>query len=455
MRYLPLTKDEENKILQTCGEPSFESLTREIPENLRVIGKLNLPEALCETDLLQHIQELGEKNTAAKMRCLIGQGAYDHTWPSVIDYLVTRGEFLTAYTPYQPEVSQGTLQAIFEFQSMISGLMGMEVSNASLYDGSTALVEAILMAARLQNKSSGEIYVSEGTFDHTKKILQTYLAPLGFELVDWKASAEGLCENKIPQLKNPVAVVAQSPNKWGLVEDWSLVSNLAQKLNVKSIAHISHGHSLALFEAPGKKGIDLASGEGQAFGIPTGFGGPYLGLFACSKKDVRQMPGRLVGQTNDARGRRAYCVTLSTREQHIRREKATSNICSNQSLMALRATIYLSLMGPDGLKEVAQNSRNAAEAAKKIIQKYISSNKGFKLLSGLSFNEFSLLYTQDNERKIEKLQEEAQKQNILLGTKISAPQESGFKGALALAFTERFKKADADKLEKIFGEVLV
>lgn len=455
MRYLPLTKDEENKILKACGEASFESLTREIPENLRVKGKLNLPEALCETDLLQHIQDLGEKNSAAKMHCLIGQGAYDHTWPSVIDYLVTRGEFLTAYTPYQPEVSQGTLQAIFEFQSMISGLMGMEVSNASLYDGSTALVEAILMAARLQNKSSGEILISEGTFDHTKKILKTYLEPLGFELINWKAGAEGLCETKTPELKNPVAVVAQSPNKWGLIEDWSTVSSVAQKMNVKSIAHISHAHSLALFEAPGKKGIDLASGEGQAFGIPAGFGGPYLGLFACSKKDVRQMPGRIVGQTNDARGRRAYCVTLSTREQHIRREKATSNICSNQSLMALRATIYLSLMGPEGLKKVAQNSRNAAEASKKIIQKHIQNNKGFKILNGTIFNEFSLLYTQDNEGKINKLQELAQKHNILLGTKVSAPQESGFKGALTLAFTERFKKAEAEKIEKIFGEVLV
>jgi glycine dehydrogenase subunit 1 len=226
-------------------------------------------------------------------------------------------------------------------------------------------------------------------------------------------------------------------------------------MNVKSIAHISHAHSLALFEAPGKKGIDLASGEGQAFGIPAGFGGPYLGLFACSKKDVRQMPGRIVGQTNDARGRRAYCVTLSTREQHIRREKATSNICSNQSLMALRATIYLSLMGPEGLKEVAQNSRNAAEASKKIIQKHIQNNKGLKILNGTIFNEFSLLYTQDNEGKINKLQELAQKHNILLGTKVSAPQESGFKGALTLAFTERFKKAEAEKIEKIFGEVLV
>lgn len=455
MRYLPLTPDEEKKILQICGEASFESLTREIPENLRLKKPLNIPAPLHEAEMLEHIQSLGEKNTAPKMCSLLGQGAYDHTWPAVIDYLVTRGEFLTAYTPYQPEVSQGTLQAIFEYQSMIAEMFGMDVSNASLYDGSTALVEAILMAARLQNKSGGQVLVSEGIFDRTHEILKTYLTPLGFELVTWNADHEGLCTESTPTLNAPVAVVMQSPNKWGLVEDWKLLKSTADKLKVKSVAHVAHAHSLALFEAPGVAGVDIASGEGQSMGIPVGFGGPYLGLFACSKKDVRQMPGRLVGKTVDARNRDAFCVTLSTREQHIRREKATSNICSNQSLMALRACIYMALNGPVGMKKVADSSRRAAYAAREIVEKHIKNAKGLKVLNGTLFNEFSILYSQENERQIEKLQAVALSQNIILGLKNSAPAKSGFKGALTLAFTERFKKANADKLEKIFGELII
>lgn len=337
---------------------------------------------------------------------------------------------------------------------MISDLFGMEVSNASLYDGSTALVEAVLMAARLQNKGSGQVLISEGVFDHTQKILKTYLNSLGFELVIWKANHDGLAQESTATLSNPVAVVMQSPNKWGLVEDWNILKNTATKLNVKSIAHVSHAHSTALFEAPGSVGIDIASGEGQSLGVPVGFGGPYLGLFACSKKDVRQMPGRLVGKTVDAKNRDAFCVTLSTREQHIRREKATSNICSNQSLMALRACIYLALNGPSGMKKIADSSRRAAYAAREIVQNHIKNAKGLKLLSGTIFNEFSILYSEENERKIEKLQAAALSQNMILGLKNSAPESSGFKGALTLAFTERFKKTNADKLEKIFGELI-
>lgn len=451
MRYLPLTPDEEKKILQSCGEASFETLTRDIPENLRIKKTLKIPAPLSESELLDHIQELGEKNTAPKMCSLLGQGAYDHTWPVVIDYLVTRGEFLTAYTPYQPEVSQGTLQAIFEFQSMISDLYGMEISNASLYDGSTALVEAILMAARLQSKGSGQILISEGVYDHTREILKTYLTPLGFELVTWEATAEGVANHRTPTVSNPVAVVLQSPNKWGLVEDWAVAKKAADSLGVKSVAHVAHALSMAIFENPGAHGIDIASGEGQALGVPIGFGGPYVGLFTCGKKDVRQMPGRLVGRTVDAKGRDAYCVTLSTREQHIRREKATSNICSNQSLMALRSCIYMALMGPTGIKKVADTSRRAASAAREIIAKQLKKASGLKVLDGIVFNEFSLLYSQENERIVDKLQSAALSNNVILGLKTKAPVASGFHGALTLAFTERFKKADADKIEKLFG----
>ena len=455
MRYLPLTPDEEKKILNVCGEKSFEDLTRDIPDHLRLKKLLNIPAPLHETDLINHIQKLGEKNTAPQMCSLLGQGAYDHTWPAAVDYLVTRGEFLTAYTPYQPEVSQGTLQAIFEYQSMISALFGMEVSNASLYDGSTALVEGVLMAARLQSKSKGQVLVSEGVFDHTQKILKTYLEPLGFELITWKASHEGVAESSAPSLNEPVAVILQSPNKWGHIEDWKTLKNTASQLNTKSIAHVTHAHSLSIFEAPGACGIDIGTGEGQSLGIPVGFGGPYLGLLACSKKDVRQMPGRLVGKTNDANGREAFCVTLSTREQHIRREKATSNICSNQSLMALRACIYLALNGPQGIKKIADNSRRAASAARDILEKQLKNTQGLKVSSQTFFNEFSLFYSKENERKIDKLQSHALKHNMILGLKNTAPERSGFKACISLAFTERFKKADLEKFEKIFGELIV
>ena len=447
MRYLPLTPIEEKKILDLCGESSFDSLTRDIPDALRLNGPLKIPSALAETELLSHINELGEKNSAAQMLCLLGQGAYDHTWPAAIDYLTSRGEFLTAYTPYQPEVSQGTLQYIFEFQSMIANLLGMEVANASLYDGSTALVEAVLMAVRLQNKNSGTVYLSEGTFEHTKKILATYLLPLGFRLANW-------IPGQTNQLDADAVVIAlQSPNRWGLVEDWRAAVELAQKNSLKSVAYVPHAHSCALFESPGHCGIDIAAGEGQSLGIPLGFGGPYLGLFACNKKDVRQMPGRLVGKTVDARGREAFCVTLSTREQHIRREKATSNICSNQSLMALRATIYLALMGPYGLRKVAENSTRAAYAAQKMIREIIAEDKAFGVLDAAIFNEFSILFSDSAQKKVARLQVVAEKYKILLGIEGTAPRASGFTRAITLAFTERFKQTDLEKLKTVFSEV--
>ena len=456
MRYLPLTPQEEKEILALCKESSFETLTREIPESLRVKGLLNLPHALSENEVIDHVQCLGEKNTASKMLCLLGQGAYDHSWPVAIDYLVTRGEFLTAYTPYQPEVSQGTLQAIFEFQSMISNLFGMEVSNASLYDGSTSLVEAALMAARLQNKSSGKFLISEGVFDQTQEILKTHLEPLGFELVVWTANPDGSSSAQIPKIENVCGVIMQSPNKWGVVEDWDLLKKTADTLQTKSIAHVAHTHSLALYASPGEKGIDIASGEGQSLGIPLGFGGPYLGLFTCNKKDVRQMPGRLVGKTVDARSREAFCVTLSTREQHIRRDKATSNICSNQGLMALRASIYLSLMGPQGLLAVAQASHQAADTLRKKVSNIIAPfASDLSVVKGEVFNEWSLFYSQKFEARVNALITKAEKEGILLGVKTKAPTNSGFKGALSIAFTERFKMSDCVQLEKLFSEVFV
>jgi glycine dehydrogenase subunit 1 len=454
MRYLPLTAQEKRKILDACGVASFEELTAQVPAPLRVRGLLDIEPALTESKLLEHVSELGKRNAAVGMQSHLGQGAYDHEWPSVIDQITNRGEFLTAYTPYQPEISQGTLQAIFEFQSMIGGLYGCEVANASLYDGSTAVVEGVLMAARLQSMGEGAVvYVSQGMFDRTRDILQTYLEPLGLRVETWTADAQKFLSTTAT-LKSgsaPVAaVVMQSPNKWGLVEDWRELTAAAEKLGTRSVAYVSHPHSLALFTPPGSSGVDIVTGEGQPLGIPVGFGGPYLGLFGCRKKDVRQLPGRLVGATVDARGQRAFCTTLSTREQHIRREKATSNICSNQNLMALRATMYLTLMGEAGLVEVATSARAKASYARDLLRKsFADTAPDLRVLEGELFNEITVLVPQKKSIWIDEVKARAEHAGILPGLPVTVPPASAFVSGLSIAFTERHTKADVDRLVQV------
>lgn len=458
MRYLPLTDEEKKEIFKLAGVSSFEELVDSIPEDLRLKGLLDIEPALHEDALMKTMAGLAKKNKAASMVSFLGQGAYDHSWPRVIDQLCNRGEFLTAYTPYQPEISQGTLTAIFEFQSMIAELFDMEVANASLYDGSTALVEAILMAARLQNKPKGVVLINEGVFEDTKKVLEGYLLPLGFELQPWKADPKTFCstENTLPseadlEGKNLIAVVTQSPNKWGLIEDWEALSKASTKLKCKSIAHVPHALTLGYFSPPGEHNIDIATGEGQSLGLPVGFGGPYLGLFTCKKQYVRQMPGRLVGETTDSKGQRAFCVTLATREQHIRREKATSNICSNQNLMALRAAMYLSLMGPNGLEEVAHLCRNKAYFAKKIFSEALIHEDSLKVLEGDCFNEVSILVPQKKALWIDETLSLAEENGILIGLKNSVPAASGYVAALTMAFTEKHSEEDIRKVAKILA----
>lgn len=451
MRYLPLNKEEEKKILELCGAESFEALSSGVPDSLRLKDLLKLPRAQSEQELKRQINELGKNNMASAMHCLLGQGAYDHDWPSVIDYLIGRGEFLTAYTPYQPEISQGTLQSIFEFQSMISELFQMDISNASLYDYSTSLVEAILMAARLQRKTGGQVVVSEACFDQTWDVLETYLEPLNIEIVKWKTDGDkhtSVFSEKLNEA--PIAVVMQSPNKWGTMEDWGLLKQCADSLSCKSIASVGHMHSLAISKAPGKADIDICIGEGQALGIPLGFGGPYLGLLTCRKSDVRQMPGRLVGATVDANGKQAYCVTLSTREQHIRREKATSNICSNQNLMALRATVFMALMGSRGLEKLAKLSRNKAYYLYKNL-KEVFQEKGIdcQFSQDSFFNEFSIFYKEDQSELMQELKEKCSHLGYQFGLVHSAPENSEFDFALSLAVTEKLSKAVLDDLTKI------
>jgi glycine dehydrogenase subunit 1 len=460
MRYLPLSEDSRNQILKLCGVSSFEELTAQIPDSLRLTRLLDLEPALSEPELVAHLKDIGKQNLAASMTSLLGQGTYDHTWPSVIDYLSGRGEFLTAYTPYQPEVSQGTLQSIFEYQSMIASVMGFEVSNGSLYDAATATVEAVLMAARLRGKSCGKVLVAAGMFIETKKVLKTYLEPLGFELVPWTIDSETmLCTTKVENVDinpdNVVAVLLQSPNRWGLVESWQVLKDVSQKLGTVSVAVVGHVHSLALFESPGAFGIDIAVGDGQPLGIPVGFGGPHLGLFCCHKKDVRQMPGRLIGATKDSNGKRAFCVTLATREQHIRREKATSNICSNQSLMALRAAMYMTLMGPEGLKQVANLSHSKAIYLRNQIAELIKDRSDFHISSGEIFNEFTIFVPQTNCLWIDLALKAAEDEGIILGHPVDVPVSTGFVKGISIAVTEKQSRAELDRVVEIIGQTIL
>lgn len=455
MRYLPLTQQERKEVLATCGVSSFEQLTEQVPQSLKLSRPLNIPSALSEEDLADHLAELAAKNSAKDCISFLGQGIYDHSWPRVIDQIMNRGEFLTAYTPYQPEISQGTLQMIFEYQSMLSSLMGMEVSNASLYDGPTSLVEGILMAARLQNKKSGTILVTEGTYDRYIHVVKSYLEPLGFSVKLWSAdgktfssTAQSFDSNSTPS--DLVTVVMQSPNKWGVIEDWNSLSSIAMGLKIKSVACVTHALSLGLFESPGQAGVDIVTGEAQALGVPVGFGGPHLGLICCKKQDVRQMPGRLVGLTVDQKGRRSFCVTLATREQHIRREKATSNICSNQNLIALRAALFMSLMGPTGLKKIGQISRNTAFGARGLIQKALKPSCGIETLnSDFLFNEICLVSKEGYSGKLKEFHKKCEEQKILAGVFVPPPEQSPYDLGLTLAFTERHKKTHIERLSKL------
>lgn len=460
MRYLPLSPETRKQILQLCQATSFEELTAQIPADLRLTRLLDLEPALSELELKDHLQEIGQKNTAAKMTTFLGQGVYDHSWPVVIDYLSGRGEFLTAYTPYQPEVSQGTLQSIFEYQSMIASLTNYDISNASLYDGATAAVEAVLMAARLQKKSSGKVIVANGLFVETKKVLRTYLEPLGFEMVPWAIAPQTMtCSTKAEHLdiksEDVVAVLLQSPNRWGLVESWKVLKDVSEKLGAVSVAVVGHIHSLAMFEAPGTYHIDIAVGDGQPLGIPVGFGGPHLGLFCCQKKDVRQMPGRLVGATKDTTGKRAFCVTLATREQHIRREKATSNICSNQSLMALRAAMYMTLMGPNGLKDVAALSHSKAVYLRDRLLEKTRDRSDLFISDGEIFNEFTVFVPQTNALWIDVAIKAFEDEGIILGHPVDVPVSTGFVKGISIAVTEKHSRATLDRVVDIFTQTIL
>ncbi len=386
MRYIPNSPAERAEMLKQIGLNSAEELFHSIPEELRLGGPLNTPAALSEIELLAGFDELAARNTAARRPSFLGAGVYSHYIPTVVDHIISRSEFFTAYTPYQPEISQGTLQVIFEFQTLVCQLTGMEVANASMYDGSTALAEAVLMAERVTRRS--KVIACGAVHPEYLEVVNTYVqhAAIDFEHVDFDAESGQTSARLAAALDDKTAaIVVQSPNFFGCVENASALAEQAHAAGALLIVGVTEAASLGLLKSPGACGADIVIAEGQSFGVPLSFGGPYVGLFATREKYARQIPGRLVGEAFDKDGRRGFVLTLATREQHIRREKATSNICTNEGLIALAATVYLETMGRRGLQEVAaQCAQKTGYAARRIAEL-----EGFSLpFSAPRFNEF-------------------------------------------------------------------
>lgn len=445
-RYISNTPQQQLGMLNDLGLNSTEDLFQDIPQEVRLKRALNLPSALSEMELVKLMAGKAGKNfNLDDYSCFLGAGAYDHFVPSVIDHILSRQEFYTAYTPYQPEISQGTLQSIFEYQTMICELTGMDVANASMYDGASALAEAGIMACQAVKRS--EILVAKTVHPESQVVLNTYakfrdikVVEIGYDngQIDLKDLAEKISPDT-------AAVVVQSPNFFGIIESLQQISDLAHQN--KSLFIVSADPiSLALLKSPGELGADIVVGEGQPLGNAISFGGPYLGFFAAKDKLMRKMPGRIVGETKDTFGNRGFVLTIQTREQHIRREKATSNICSNQALNALAATIYLTLLGKEGLKEVAELCLNKAHYA---FNQLVATGNFQPLFNAPFFKEFALKSLTPVEQLNKKLLDE----KIIGGYALGKDYPDLTDGWL-IAVTEKRTKEEIDLLAgKAGGEI--
>lgn len=440
MRYIPNSPEERQEMLEKIGLSSADDLFRSIPADVRLNRKLNVTEPLAESEVIGFMETLAEKNSAARKASFIGGGVYAHFSPTIVDYLIQRSEFFTSYTPYQPEVTQGTLQYIFEFQTLVCQLTGMDVANASMYDGSTAMAEAFLMAQRATRRD--KVLVAETVHPEYLQVAETYtqhgdlrLGTIGFD----EKSGRVLSEDLEKLDKETAAVVVQSPNFFGCIEDLEAVAEKAHEVGALLIVVVTEAISFGLLKTPGESGADIVVAEGQSFGIPMSFGGPHVGLFACREKYVRQMPGRLAGVAYDKNGNRGFVLTLATREQHIRRDKATSNICTNQGLIALAATVYMESMGKQGLREVAlQNAHKAAYAARRI-----SEIDGFSIaFDSPKFNEFVVTAPGNAEELLKNLSLE---KDVLGGIPLSKYYENREKDFL-ICVTETNTKEQIDRL---------
>jgi glycine dehydrogenase subunit 1 len=447
MSYLSLSDKDKKEMLARVGVGSVDDLFACIPDAVRLKRPLDLPPAQSELELVRTIEAIGRTNDYARHLSFLGGGAYEHFIPTVVDYLSSRGEFVSPYTPYQPEVSQGTLQVIFEFQTLICQLTGLDIANASLYDGSTAAAEAVLMAHRITSRN--KVVLARSLHPQYREVVRTYIKNLGVEAVEVGYGPDGRIDRAaLGRLLDDTtaAVVLQSPNFFGVVEDIRALADAAHGVKALAVAVVAEAISLGLLEAPGKLGADIVIGEGQSLGIPLSFGGPYLGFMATKKEFLRQMPGRVAGQTVDKDGRRGFVLTLSTREQHIRRERATSNICTNQALCALRATIFMETLGKQGLREMAwQNAQKAAYAAERL-----AAVPGVKRrFAGPVFNEFVLELPKPWPAVDAGLRGKG-----LVGGYGLAAAYSDLKNAVLVCVTELRTKDQIDRLARSLQEVL-
>ena len=436
-KFFPQTKEEIEQMLKQTGMNSLDDLYADVPEQIRFRGEYDLPDPMSETEIRSLFEKLGEKNR--RLTVFAGAGCYDHYTPAVVPNIISRSEFLTSYTPYQAEISQGTLHYIFEYQSMMAELTGMDVSNASMYDGSTATAEAAIMALA-STKKTDTVLVSASVDPKVLNVVKTYAHFHGFnvELIAENNGATDKAQMDARLEKGGVAgVIVQQPNYHGIVEDFSGFADSCHAHKSLFIVN-SVAADLALLKTPGEWGADVAVGDGQSLGIPMSFGGPSVGYMCCTEKLMRKMPGRIVGKTVDNRGQRVFVLTLQAREQHIRRQKATSNICSNESLMALFVTIYMSVMGKEGVKEAAQMSYDGAHYLHDaLIATGLFSDKYERPF----FNEFCVKYNGD----VDRLQQRFIENGILGGVKVDTD-------TLMFAVTEKRTKEEIDKLVNIAKE---
>ncbi len=439
MNFIPNTDRDRQRMLEAIGVDSIEELFSDIPDKVRLKGKMDLPSGMSESQLFGHMQSLANRNTnMTDYISFLGAGAYDHYVPAVVGHVMNRSEFYTAYTPYQPEVSQAVLQSIYEFQTMICELTGMEVANASMYDGATAMAEAAMIAC--SNTKRNKILISRTVHPEYRQVLSTYATGADLELVEVELDAEKGTTDLArldEMLKDAACLLIQQPNFFGCLED---VDALAERTKANKALFVVAVDpiSLGVLRAPSEYGADIVVGEGQPLGMPLSYGGPYLGFFAVTKPLMRRIPGRVVGMTTDTKDQRGYVLTLQTREQHIRREKATSNICSNQALCALGATVYLSWLGKVGLQKLADLCLQKAAYAKD----RITGLSGFEAAFGApSFREFAIRCPVQPNSIIENLLE----QKIIAGYDLGKDYPE-FKDMLLMAFTEQRSREHIDQL---------
>lgn len=440
--YIANTGEDKKEMLKTIGADSALELFKDIPEEVRLNRELNLEKAKSELEVSKVIKDLANKNrNIDELTCFLGAGSYDHYIPSIIKHILSRSEFYTAYTPYQPEISQGTLQSVFEFQSMICELTGLDVANASMYDGPTAASEAAILASQATKRKN--VIVSKTVNPETRKVLSTYLKFRDVNYIEVDENAGVTDVEKLKSLvdKDTAAVLVQSPNFFGIIEEVTEVEKIAhsnKSLLIMSVDPIS----LGILKTPGELGADIAVGEGQALGQNINFGGPCLGFMTVTSKLMRKMPGRIVGETTDVDGKRGFVLTLQAREQHIRREKATSNICSDQTLNSIASAIYLSTLGKKGIKEVAEQSFKKAHYA---FNRLINSGKYKPLFADKPFfKEFALELDKD----VEKVNESLLQHNILGGYDLEKAYPN-YKNSSILCVTEKRTKEEIDNLVKV------